>query len=198
MPWPTLQPLTRDLDASGTVPVNYGAMDRDRSVARGIQFTLLLALLLAAPLLVHAANLEMADLVVVRKAERKLYLMQGERVLKEVDVALGLSPTGPKRREGDFRTPEGVYTLSGRNPNSGFFLAIQVSYPGPEDLRRAAAAGVSPGGQIMIHGLPNRLSRPLDYYRSRDWTDGCIAVSNADMVDIWLMTPDNTPIHILP
>ena len=78
------------------------------------------------------------------------------------------------------------------------FLAIQVNYPGPEDLRRASAEGVDPGGLIMIHGQPNRPSKPLEYYQTRDWTNGCIAVSNADMVDIWLMTPDNTPIQILP
>ena len=73
-----------------------------------------------------------------------------------------------------------------------------MSYPGPEDLRRAAADGVAPGGLIMIHGQPNRPTKPLEYYQTRDWTNGCIAVSNADMVDIWLMTPDNTPIQILP
>jgi murein L,D-transpeptidase YafK len=145
-----------------------------------------------------ANRLEVADRVVVRKSERKLLLMKEGRVLRSFDVALGLSPKGHKEREGDFRTPEGEYRLSGRNPNSDFFLAIQVSYPGPDDIRRAAAEGVPPGGQIMIHGQPNRPSRPLEYYRTRDWTNGCIAVSNSDMVDIWLMTPDNTPISILP
>lgn len=147
---------------------------------------------------VNANRLEMADQVVVRKAERKLLLMREGRVLRSFDVALGLSPKGHKQREGDFRTPEGEYRLSGRNPNSDFFLAIQVSYPGPADIRRAAEAGVAPGGQIMIHGQPNRPSRPLEYYQSRDWTNGCIAVSNSDMVDIWLMTPEDTPISILP
>jgi murein L,D-transpeptidase YafK len=145
-----------------------------------------------------ASNLEMADRVVVHKAERKLMLMRGDRVLKSFDVALGLSPTGPKRYEGDFRTPEGSYTLVSRNPNSDFFLAIQVSYPHAGDVRRAAEAGLAPGGKIMIHGQPNRPSHNPEYYRTRDWTNGCIAVSNADMVDIWLMTPDNTPIQILP
>ncbi len=151
-----------------------------------------------APSSSSAAAIEMADRVVVRKSERRLLLMRGERVLRTFDVALGLSPTGHKQREGDFRTPEGNYRLAGRNPNSDFFLAIQVDYPGPDDLRRASAEGVEPGGQIMIHGQPNRPSKPLEYYQSRDWTNGCIAVSNADMVDIWLMTPDNTPIQILP
>lgn len=157
-----------------------------------------LAVLGAAPSAVLASAIEMADRVVVRKAERRLLLMRGERILRSFDVALGLSPTGHKKREGDFRTPEGNYLLAGRNPNSDFFLAIQVDYPGPDDLRRASEDGVDPGGQIMIHGQPNRPSRPLEYYQSRDWTNGCIAVSNADMVDIWLMTPDNTPIQILP
>jgi murein L,D-transpeptidase YafK len=157
-----------------------------------------LAVLGAAPSAVPASAIEMADRVVVRKAERRLLLMRGERILRSFDVALGLSPTGHKKREGDFRTPEGNYLLAGRNPNSDFFLAIQVDYPGPDDLRRASEDGVDPGGQIMIHGQPNRPSRPLEYYQSRDWTNGCIAVSNADMVDIWLMTPDNTPIQILP
>ncbi|MEQ1803597.1 MAG: L,D-transpeptidase family protein [Gammaproteobacteria bacterium] len=158
----------------------------------------LLAMLGAEPSSADASAIEMADRVVVRKAERRLLLMRGDRVLRTFDVALGLSPTGPKQREGDFRTPEGNYRLAGRNPNSDFFLAIQVNYPGPDDLRRASADGVDPGGLIMIHGQPNRPSRPLEYYQTRDWTNGCIAVSNADMVDIWLMTPDNTPIQILP
>ncbi len=159
---------------------------------------LLLALLGVAPFPASGSAIEMADRVIVRKSERQLLLMRGDRVLRTFGVALGLSPTGPKRREGDFRTPEGNYRLSSRNPNSDFFLAIQVDYPGPEDQRWASAEGVAPGGLIMIHGQPNRPSRPLAYYQKRDWTNGCIAVSNADMVDIWLMTPDNTPIQILP
>jgi murein L,D-transpeptidase YafK len=159
---------------------------------------LMLVLAGAGPLPARASAIEMADRVIVHKAERKLLLMRGDRVLRMFGVALGLSPNGPKQREGDFRTPEGTYLLSGRNANSDFFLAIQVNYPGPEDLHRAAAEGVDPGGMIMIHGQPNRPSRSLDYYQTRDWTNGCIAVSNADMVDIWLMTPDNTPIQILP
>ncbi len=158
----------------------------------------LLALVGGAPSPARGSAIEMADRVIVHKAERRLLLMRGDRVLRMFGVALGLSPSGPKQREGDFRTPEGTYRLSGRNANSDFFLAIQVTYPGPEDLRRASAEGVAPGGMIMIHGQPNRPSRSPDYYQTRDWTNGCIAVSNADMVDIWLMTPDNTPIQILP
>lgn len=167
-------------------------------VLPGVAAVLCAALLSGAPVAAAAAALEMADRIVVRKAERRLYLMNGERVLRSFRVALGLTPKGPKEREGDFRTPEGNYHVARRNPDSDFFLALQVSYPGPDDLRRAVRQGVSPGGQIMIHGLPNRLKKPLDYYLTRDWTNGCIAVSNSDMVDIWLMTPTNTPIQILP
>lgn len=167
-------------------------------VAPALLSILVVAFLGGAPALARASAIEMADRVIVRKAERQLLLMRGERVLRSFEVALGLSPTGHKQREGDFRTPEGNYLLAGRNANSDFFLAIQVNYPGPDDLRRASSQGVSPGGLIMIHGQPNRPTKPLEYYQTRDWTNGCIAVSNSDMVDIWLMTPDNTPIQILP
>ena len=142
--------------------------------------------------------IEQADRVVVVKSERKLYLMKEGRPLKEMDVALGLAPLGHKIRSGDSRTPEGIYTLDVRNPDSDFFLSMHVSYPNEADMDRAAELGVDPGGQIMIHGLPNELRFDEAYYAGRDWTDGCIAVSNANMIDIWLMTPDMTPIEIRP
>lgn len=142
--------------------------------------------------------IEQADRVVVVKSERKLYLMKEGRSLREMSIALGLSPTGHKLRSGDSRTPEGVYTLDMRNPDSDFFLSMHVSYPNDADLARASELGVDPGGQIMIHGLPNDLRFDDSYYAGRDWTDGCIAVSNSDMIDIWLMTPDMTPIEIRP
>jgi murein L,D-transpeptidase YafK len=143
------------------------------------------------------ATLPTATRVVVHKAERRLDLMRGQDVLRSFRVSLGLMPQGHKERVGDFRTPEGRYYLTRRNARSDFFLSIQVSYPNDRDLRRAKANGWDPGGSIMIHGLPNRLKREPDYY-GRDWTDGCIAVSNSDMVEIWLLTHDNTPIDILP
>ncbi len=145
-----------------------------------------------------AGEFEFADRVVVNKSDRELLLMKGDRVLKTAKVALGLSPKGHKLREGDFRTPEGSYMLAERNLDSDYFLSIRISYPNDQDVLRANRQGVSPGGQIMIHGQPNRPSRPPQYYRERDWTNGCIAVSNADMVDIWLMTTPETPIQILP
>jgi len=145
-----------------------------------------------------AFAVDVADRVVVRKSERKLFLMKNNEVLKSADIALGLLPNGHKTKEGDFRTPEGFYRLVERNSNSDFFLSIKISYPSQIDKRTASARGVSPGGQIMIHGLPNNPVHTDDYYQQTDWTDGCIAVSNADMVDIWLMTGPNTPIQILP
>jgi murein L,D-transpeptidase YafK len=144
------------------------------------------------------AKLPMADLIVVRKAERRLDLMRRGEVLRSYKIALGLQPVGHKERSGDFRTPEGKYLLTRRNPRSDFFLSIQISYPNDADARNARTNGWEPGGSIMIHGLPNVLKRDLSYYQSRDWTDGCIAVSNSDMVELWLLTNDNTPIEILP
>lgn len=140
----------------------------------------------------------LADRVVVRKSERRMYLMHGDTILRAYRVALGLNPVGPKEQEGDSRTPEGHYQLTRRNPHSEYFLSIQVSYPNDKDLQRARRNRLTPGGAIMIHGLPNELRREPAYYEKRDWTDGCIAVSDSDMLEIWLMTPQDIPIDILP
>jgi murein L,D-transpeptidase YafK len=147
---------------------------------------------------VMSATMPVADQVLVRKSERRLYLLRHGEVLRSYRVALGLMPQGPKERAGDFRTPEGRYQLTRRNSRSDYFLSIQVSYPNADDLRRAHRDHVNPGGSIMVHGLPNFQRHPPDYYAAADWTDGCIAMSNADMVELWLMVQDNTPIDILP
>jgi murein L,D-transpeptidase YafK len=145
-----------------------------------------------------ASRHQTVDRVVVVKSERKLYLVRdGERV-REMKIALGLVPTGHKERSGDFKTPEGLYYLDARNPDSDYFLSIHVSYPNERDRARAAALGVDPGGSIMIHGRPNAPKMDERSYAEIDWTDGCIAVSNSDMLDIWLMTGPQTPIEILP
>lgn len=144
------------------------------------------------------AALPLADSVVVRKSERKLYLMRQGEILRTYKIALGLRPEGHKQFEGDYRTPEGKYRLTRRNPNSEYFLSIQVDYPNAQDVDRARRQGLRPGGAIMIHGQPNLPRKPRDYYANVDWTEGCIAVSNSDMVEIWLMTPPNTPIEITP
>ena len=143
-------------------------------------------------------TLPIVDRVVVKKAQRRLLLMHGGNVVRTYHVALGLSPEGQKERSGDFRTPEGTYRLEKRNPRSDFFLSIKVSYPNETDLRRARARHWDTGGSIMVHGLPNQLKHEPEYYESHDWTDGCIAVSNADMTEIWMLIPDDVPIDIVP
>lgn len=148
----------------------------------------------APPALNHAQ----ADKILVLKSERKMLLLEKGRVLRSFDIALGLQPLGHKEREGDFRTPEGTYFLESKNSSSDYFLALKVSYPNATDRARARRSGVDPGGQIMIHGLPNEPKYEQTYYQGWDWTDGCIAVSNSDMVDIWLMTSASMPIEIRP
>ena len=143
-------------------------------------------------------KLPSVDRVVVRKSQRTLVLLHGGNQVRSYHIQLGLNPVGQKERAGDFRTPEGTYRLERRNPRSDFFLSLKVSYPNPEDLRRARTHHWDTGGSIMIHGLPNSLRHEPDYYESHDWTDGCIAVSNADMVEIWMLVPDDVPIDILP
>ena len=157
---------------------------------------LLVCLLAGNP--ANASESEFADRGLINKSERKLILFKGNKVLKSMDVALGLLPKGRKITEGDFKTPEGTYRLSERNSASEFFLSIRISYPDSDDIRHAKLRGLPAGGQIMIHGQPNDPRYSEEYYQSTDWTNGCIAVSNADMVDIWLMTKPNTPIQILP
>ena len=146
----------------------------------------------------QAGEFPVADKVVVDKSDRKLHLLIDGEPFRSFDIALGIRPDGDKQEEGDFRTPEGLYLLDTRNPHSEYFLSIHVSYPNGRDIREAAARGVSPGGAIMIHGQPNEPTRSETYYRTQNWTNGCIAVSNSDMIDIWLMTGDNTPIEIRP
>ncbi len=143
-------------------------------------------------------TLPTANRVLVRKSERRMYLLRGDEVLRSYRVALGLNPVGHKEREGDFRTPEGRYRLVKRNPRSDYFMSMKVSYPSPDDVARARRNGWAAGGSIMVHGLPNDPRKGVDYYSTRDWTDGCIAVSNADMLEVWMLVSDNTPIEIQP
>jgi murein L,D-transpeptidase YafK len=146
----------------------------------------------------RAYDFPIADKVLVEKGKRKLHLLKGGVAFRSFDIALGIRPVGDKEKEGDFKTPEGNYLLDAKNPDSEYFLAIHVSYPNSQDRAEARSKGVDPGGAIMIHGQPNDPTRSEAYYRTQDWTNGCIAVSNSDMIDIWLMTADNTPIEIRP
>jgi murein L,D-transpeptidase YafK len=160
--------------------------------------TALISLLLLTQGGLQAGSFPTADRVVVEKGDRKLHLVKNGDVFRTFDIALGIRPAGDKKFEGDFRTPEGTYLLDIRNPNSEFFLSIHVSYPNGQDSREARSQGLDPGGAIMIHGQPNMPKRSEAYYSTQDWTNGCIAVSNSDMIDIWLMTANNTPIEIRP
>ncbi len=158
----------------------------------------LLTALLLVSATASAGDFPVADKVLIEKEKRELHLIAGERIFKTFKIALGIRPQGDKQYEGDFRTPEGRYLLDSRNPNSEYFLSIRISYPDENDRREAAARGDDPGGAIMIHGQPNVPTRSEEYYRTQDWTNGCIAVSNSDMIDIWLMTRAGTPIEIRP
>ncbi|QGU33952.1 L,D-transpeptidase family protein [Thermochromatium tepidum ATCC 43061] len=141
------------------------------------------------------------DKVVVKKSQRQLELLSGGQVVRQYRVALGGSPVGHKYREGDQRTPEGTYTLNWRNPNSNFYKAIHISYPSEKDRALSRQLGYSnPGGMIMLHGLPNYIQSESmrREYANRDWTQGCIAVQNQDMDEIWSLVKDGTPIQIMP
>ncbi|HST10678.1 MAG TPA: L,D-transpeptidase family protein [Terriglobales bacterium] len=139
-----------------------------------------------------------ADKVVVSKKDHTLELFDHGKLLKKYKVALGGELAGRKERQGDHKTPEGLYVLDRRNEHSQFYKSPHVSYPNAEDRARAQKAGVNPGGDIMVHGLPNGFGWIGNGHRVRDWTDGCIAVTNEEMDEIWRMVADGTPIEIRP
>ena len=161
---------------------------------------LLLLLLAVFPLSAAAKKPEkhFADKILVEKAERRMTLYRKDKALKTYKVSLGKEPVGAKREQGDHKTPEGRYKIDARNSKSSYHLALHISYPAPRDIEAAQDRGVKPGGAIMIHGLPNGLSDFGTAHRLYDWTDGCIAVTNAEIEEIWELVPDGTPIEILP
>ncbi|WP_439537865.1 L,D-transpeptidase family protein [Methyloversatilis sp.] len=139
-----------------------------------------------------------ADRVRVLKSERKLQILAGDTVLHEFGIALGGHPLGHKQQEGDQRTPEGRYTLDYRKPDSAYYKALHVSYPEARDVEQAKAAGVSPGGLIMIHGQRNGFGWLAPLTQRFDWTDGCIGLRNEDMDIVWQIVGNGTPIDLLP
>jgi len=139
-----------------------------------------------------------ADRVVVRKSARTLELYRGSELLRTYTIALGPTPQGHKQQEGDGRTPEGRYVLDYRNPGSSFHKSLHVSYPSAADTASARSRGVSPGGMIMVHGIKNGMGFIGRLHRLFDWTDGCIAVTDQEMEEIWHAVPDGTPILIEP
>ena len=144
------------------------------------------------------AEPERADLVRVEKGARRLTLLREGRVLATYPVSLGFTPVGHKQREGDGRTPEGRYRVEYRNPASVAHLSLKVSYPEAADRDAAAARGEAPGGDIMIHGIMNGLGWVGPLHRLRDWTSGCVGVSNAEMEAIYARVDVDTPIEIRP
>lgn len=136
------------------------------------------------------------DHVLLVKTKHKLLLLSGDHVVKSYRVALGRGGLEPKRRQGDGRTPEGLYRIDYRNPASKFHLALHISYPESADKQRAQRLGVSPGGDIMIHGLGREFSWVGARHRLSDWTEGCIAVTDSEIEEIWELVPDGTPVEV--
>ncbi|CAH0530095.1 L,D-transpeptidase family protein [Vibrio hippocampi] len=136
------------------------------------------------------------DRVEVKKSVRRMYLIAGDEIVREYRIALGKNPRGHKVQEGDNRTPEGQYTLDFVMDDSAFYRSIHISYPNATDQQRAQDLGVSPGGNIKIHGLKNDNSKPPRFVQSFDWTNGCIAITNDQMDELLTLVNVGTPIHI--
>jgi murein L,D-transpeptidase YafK len=144
------------------------------------------------------ASTPTVDRVVVLKGERLMRLLKDGQVVKSYPVALGRQPDGPKTMLGDKKTPEGTYYVDRRNAHSRFYRSLHISYPNKGDMANAQRLHVSPGGDVMIHGLPNGLERVGELHTMLDWTNGCIAVTNAEMDEIWRLVPDGVPVEIRP
>jgi murein L,D-transpeptidase YafK len=166
-------------------------------------FLTLAGLLVATAIWMHRNSYPLAaeakaDRIVVEKGARTLTLFRGTTRLKVYRVALGRAPVGPKREEGDHRTPEGSYLIDRRKADSDYHLALHISYPNQEDVAQASARGVSAGSDIMIHGLPNGSGWIGALHRRKDWTDGCVAVTDQEIEEIWRAAPDGAAVEIQP
>jgi murein L,D-transpeptidase YafK len=138
------------------------------------------------------------DSLVLDKSDRVLTLYQQGLPVAQYRVALGANPVGPKKRRGDGRTPEGLYFINGRNPESKYHLSLRISYPNSTERDDAVNRGMSPGGDIMIHGLPRKFATVGALHRQQDWTEGCIAVTNDEIEEIWRAVPNGARILIQP
>ena len=139
-----------------------------------------------------------ADTILIEKKERRLTLISKGKVLKTYKIALGGNPNGPKERQGDNKTPEGTYVIDSRNKDSRYHLSLHISYPNEKDKKRAKQLGVSPGGDIMIHGIKNGFSWVGDLHAEVDWTKGCIAVTDEEIEEIDKLAPNGTIVEITP
>jgi L,D-peptidoglycan transpeptidase YkuD (ErfK/YbiS/YcfS/YnhG family) len=147
---------------------------------------------------IFALQTEPADKVLIEKKERRLTLLSKGEVIKTYKIALGGAPVGPKERQGDSKTPEGTYIIDSRKSNSGYHLSLHISYPNEKDKMRAKDLGVSPGGDIMIHGIKNGLAWVGALHAGIDWTKGCIAVTDEEMEEIYKLVPNGTIVEIRP
>ena len=161
----------------------------------GIKILILILLILGTE---PVFAIKKADQVLVDKSERAMYLMRGGHTFKKYKIALGGNPIGHKQQQGDQRTPEGWYTLDYKKADSAFYKAIHISYPNRKDKARARKKRVKPGGFIMIHGQKNGLGWAAYVTQQFDWTEGCIAVTNAEMDEIWKAIDPGTKIYIYP
>lgn len=163
------------------------------------RLVLFLPLLLAAcvsQIVSHGPEAAEADYLVVDKSDRTLVLYrEGFEIKRYTGLQFGAAPAGHKQFEGDERTPEGIYTIDTRNPQSSYFLSLRVSYPNAADRAFAAQFGRDPGGDIFLHGQPNGMNTGR---MPGDWTDGCIAFTNTEMQELWHLVADGTPIEIRP
>jgi lipoprotein-anchoring transpeptidase ErfK/SrfK len=150
------------------------------------------------PLFVRPSAPPVADSIVVYKRERTLRLFYHGVPVKSYFIALGTKPVGDKERAGDQRTPEGLFSVDAHNPASKYHLALHISYPDATHRARAASLGLDPGGDIMIHGLPDKYSSIGKDHRQDDWTNGCVALTNQEIEEIWHAVPDGTPVQIKP
>lgn len=167
-------------------------------MVRTFWFTVMLNLMAFSSMSFTLPNSAIADRVVVEKKNRTLKLLSNGKVLKSFQIALGKNPIGRKHLQGDHKTPEGIYMLDRRNERSRYYRSIHISYPSASDRAEAAKYGADPGGDIMIHGLPNGFGWLVAAHRKMDWTEGCIAVTDSEMDEIWKMVPDGTVIEIQP
>ena len=138
------------------------------------------------------------DKLLILKQERRLEVISDDEIIRSYRVALGRKPIGHKRQQGDQRTPEGIYTIDWRHESPKFNLSLHLDYPNLKDQATAYQRGLDPGGMIMIHGTPIDDEYPEWYFEGLDWTDGCIALDNRDMRELWELVPDGTLVEIRP
>lgn len=160
-----------------------------------LRYVLGLAMLLA---ILPAQAAPTIDKVLVHKAERRLEVISAGQVIKQYRISLGRQPLGHKQQQGDQRTPEGIYSIDWRHESPQFNLSLHLDYPNLKDRTAAYKQGVDPGGMIMIHGTPIDEEYPEWFFKGLDWTNGCIALNNADMRALWELVPDGTLVEIVP